>query len=690
MDRVRRRMQAALCTVLLLFAQVSPTAAATGNVAETVIEAKGQPGTSPTGSSNLDLRGTVQPLETVTLLVTVMTEQGTPITGARVALDEASNFGQADEHGRVWLEGLFPGHTYTVTVSHSGYRTKTFTYSYTFSPEDGIYPMDRMTVTLEREDGTPGGDTGNGDNSGGNNGGGGSNGGSTGGSGGGGSSGGFDGGSSGGTNGGTSGGTNGGFTEGTGGDSSGGTDEGAGNGSGNGSTDSNGGTTNGGLNGGNTGGTSGGSSGGSGGNTGSGTTGSSTPVSTVTGVDPMDKHPGLTVSLPTGTGELTIPESLLQDSLQTGQDIVVLDPTRPAGEQTVLIIPAFTQHDLDTLGTATFILRRGKDGSYELVITVPTEDTDRSSAGVPHNITKAVVEAGAYLLLEFEDDHTLDLKIGPEELKKLGVEQGDLWAEYDRTAWEGYLVYEVQNTYHGLSKGLTVPAEAFALAQQAGLGLKYRIYDSTTGEELWYEWIFSPANLAAGEAMDADLFIWAAPEGDDPILHLTKGVWCQYIIINHDGALPARAQLRVKNLEDFPVDQEMTLVVVNGNRLDTVATSLQPDETGWYSWYMDHCSSYALFASVQLLQVIGREYSPLRVDKIGDWDLRFIGKIMLACVLILLLLLLILLLLLKRREDEEDEELEEEKSSPEETGPENVTTETSQEVIPDHGRNKTR
>lgn len=119
----------------------------------------------------------------------------------------------------------------------------------------------------------------------------------------------------------------------------------------------------------------------------------------------------------------------------------------------------------------------------------------------------------------------------------------------------------------------------------------------------------------------------------------------------------------------------MTLVMLAGNRLDTVATSLRPDEDGWYSWYLDHCSSYALLESVQLIQVLGREYSPLRVDKVGGWNWRLIGQLLLVGVLLLFLLFLLFLLLFWW--DDDDEEEEEEEEDDEETTEHAVMIETT-------------
>lgn len=579
--------------------------------------------------------------ETVTLEVTVQTPSGVPLAGVRVALQLPDNYAQTDANGKVWLTGLLQGHPYTVIVTHSGYDTQTFTYTYALSKVDGKYPMDRLTVTLVP---TEGGDTPGGDNPGGDNPGGGSGDDSGSGGGSGGNTGDSNGDNNGGSTGGNTGGNNGGSTGGNTGDNNGG---------------NNGGST-GGNNGGHTGGYSGGYSGG---NTG-GSTGSDVGDGTGIELRPEDN-----------SDTIEIPNPVIDESVQDNKDILLIFPgtgeTGAKDEDTVLVLPSYTRHDRDVQDSGNVSVSR-RDDSFLLTITVPEESTDKTTAGLTHNQISMVIDNEMDILVDFEEDPDRNFRIPADRLEHIASDDTDLSIEYDRRNGSVSFVISVQTEAHGIANSAVVSAEAFRLAKENGLELVCRIYDTDTGTGIWYEWVFTPEALKKLDAEDVDLYIRAAPAETDPILSLTKGSWCQYIIINHNGALPAEAVLRVKNLEQFPEDLKMALMSAGNGTLKPVLTDLLPDEYGWYSFDVDHCTSYALMEEPAAVVLEPAALEP--VERSGfPWYWIALGGG--------LLLVLFLLLLHRRRKEAKYK-------SPHRSAHGSKVYDIDWEVISDDGRNQ--
>lgn len=376
-----------------------------------------------------------------------------------------------------------------------------------------------------------------------------------------------------------------------------------------------GGSTSGGNNGG-TGNKPGGSTGNKPGNSTGGTNTTNKPTSPTNPTNPTETTQAdgfLEITIPDGGNSVLISRPMLEESSGNNRDILVISPETD-GERKTLTIPPLTAHDLDILGNLGFTVNWTGSG-FALAITVPKEETERTATGLPHTLVTLMEERSMPLHVLYMDNRSHDLTVTPQTLKRLAKNDADVFFEYDRREAVGSLVIAVQTAAHGPTDSAWIPAEAFALARDAGLSLKCRIYDRDTGGDLWYEWIFTPQQLQAVKAEDVDLYIRAVPNDDDPVRQLTDGVQSQYIITNHEGELPTTALLRVKNQKAFPEEQSMALLWVNGDHLEYVARGLLPED-GWYCWEMEHCSSYVLLEELNLIQVLGRTYEPVET---GNW-----------------------------------------------------------------------
>lgn len=359
---------------------------------------------------------------------------------------------------------------------------------------------------------------------------------------------------------------------------------------------------------------------------------------------PEEENPNPSIDLvaPVGSDELEISRDTIDQSATENRDITISFPGGEGEEGQTFTLPAFDAHEQEALGGGTLSVIY-QDGRYMLCIRVPREETEKKSyAGVTHNLVSFVRKENLDVWVYTEDEPENSFLLTRQDIHDLADDDLDILVEFDREQEEYALVLEAQTAAHGLTDSAIAPAAAFTLAKEHGLNFIFRIYDTDTGEEPWYEWVFTPEALADVEPADTDLYVRAAPEDSDPILSMTQGKWCQYIITNHEGALPANAILRVKNLEEFPTTMDMSLIWANGSTMETMATGLYPDENGWYQFKMEHCSSYALIETVYAPEV-----TPELQESEGEFP--WFWLLILGGVLLLLILIMVLVLVATRK-----------------------------------------
>lgn len=590
-------------------------------------------------TSELELKGTVGLSGAqLTLKVTVVRKDSkTPISGVKITLREEARNAEAtaetDQNGHVWIKNLCDGETYTITAVHEGYQTRTETHTYE-ADQSLEYPVwDELEIQMEtKEDdsGDSGGSTGgnSGGSSGENNPGGGS------------------GNKPGGGSGGGSGNKPTGNPGSNPGNKPGGSLVGAAGNDPDGSLGGNTGSTS--VNG------SGNGLGGSGNNWFTGWTGNKKNDKAQNSQSGEEEQTGSMIDLRAEEGEDTIgiPRPVMEESAENDMAIRLIFPNEDGTEE-ILVIPAFTEHDFRLTGNGLFTVSRTESG-WLLIIKVPKEEEKETLVGVPHSLIRLVEDNDMDVNVVYEDDTERNFRMSAEHMIQIVPDNGDLIFGYDREAEQAYMGIEVQSTAHGITDHAVLSKTAFLIGRDVGIGLLCRIIDPDAGEELCYEWSFAPEALKNAWAEDCDLYICSTPDRNDPVVYLTKDIRSQYLILSNDGAFPAEAKLRVRNLERFPSEQAMSLVRAGGTSgesseeaaLESIQTGLLPDEEGYYECMLTQGGSYALIRESDHMEALSRVH-----ETEGGLPV----FLLLAAGLGLLLLVIFLILLLKRKEEEEEE-----------------------------------
>lgn len=310
----------------------------------------------------------------------------------------------------------------------------------------------------------------------------------------------------------------------------------------------------------------------------------------------------LVVKAEPGGSRVQVPQALIEESAASGRDITV-EYTGQDGERHEALLPAFGAHDAGLLGGAELWVEELGGTPYLHLIKDSEEDEDGTDILVPHNLAAAALENGLGLKLSFRKGGTEEYLYSAELPQALvdtaaGGQKFELGVRY---AAGGAALLVKKGGAHP-DAALPVPGGAFLFAAQKGMDLAIEIYDPAGEEELWYQWLFTAEDLeeaGLGEADEArrsyDLYITGTPQTEDPILESTAGRQSQYVIIAHDGPLPAPARLRVKNLAGFEEPVGFWYQDPASGRLELLCEGLEPDKAGFYdAGKLDHCSSYVL------------------------------------------------------------------------------------------------
>lgn len=312
----------------------------------------------------------------------------------------------------------------------------------------------------------------------------------------------------------------------------------------------------------------------------------------------------LVVKAEPGGSRVQVPQALIEESAASGRDITV-EYTGQDGERHEALLPAFDAHDAGLLGGAELWVEELDGMPYLHLIKDSEGDEDGTDILVPHNLAAAALENGLGLRLSFRKGGTGEYLYSAELPQALvgtaaGGQKFELGVRY--AAGGAALLVEKGGAHPDTA--LPVPGEAFLFAAQKGMGLTIEIYDPAGEEELWYQWLFAAEDLEKAGLREADearrsydLYITGTPGTADPILQSTRGGQNQYLIIAHDGPLPAPARLRVKNLAGFEEPVCFWYQDPASGRLELLREGLEPDKAGFYdAGELEHCSSYALTA----------------------------------------------------------------------------------------------
>lgn len=312
----------------------------------------------------------------------------------------------------------------------------------------------------------------------------------------------------------------------------------------------------------------------------------------------------LVVKAEPGGSRVQVPQALIEESAASGRDITV-EYTGQDGERHEALLPAFDAHDAGLLGGAELWVEELDGMPYLHLIKDSEGDEDGTDILVPHNLAAAALENGLGLRLSFRKGGAGEYLYSAELPQALvgtaaGGQKFELGVRY--AAGGAALLVEKGGAHPDTA--LPVPGGAFLFAAQKGMGLTIEIYNPAGEEELWYQWLFAAEDLEKAGLREADearrsydLYITGTPGTADPILQSTRGGQNQYLIIAHDGPLPAPARLRVKNLAGFEEPVCFWYQDPASGRLELLREGLEPDKAGFYdAGELEHCSSYALTA----------------------------------------------------------------------------------------------
>ncbi len=317
------------------------------------------------------------------------------------------------------------------------------------------------------------------------------------------------------------------------------------------------------------------------------------------------ERPGgpIQVIVPEGKNSVSFDRNDMQESAAAGRDHEFTFPgAGPDGEDLTVTLEAFTPHDSTMAENSTVTIEVTEDGKVVVVLESVIRAGLDTVVDIPHNVISLVRGDASAVRVLFEDEKG-DVKLERvfEEafftIMKLDEAQ-DVQVEYVSKTGTGWIILTNQASEHEGS--LFCPKEVYEKAAADDLGIRLCIYNPEDGEDLWYEWVFEPVDLAKVKAgIDTNLFITSAPNEDDAILDLidAKKNLVQYMIVNYHGKLPAPAQLWVKDQTGFQAGSAVSLVYSNTEtgELETIYTDLTVED-GFVTYGIDHCSSYALTA----------------------------------------------------------------------------------------------
>lgn len=301
-----------------------------------------------------------------------------------------------------------------------------------------------------------------------------------------------------------------------------------------------------------------------------------------------------------------ITEDEIGDSIQSGEPFLI-----ETDQEGVLPLKtdAFSEHDRGLLGENELWARHTEDEGWSLIVVNKEPETETlvvRQAKIPHSIMETARAEGAGVQVIFREGEKdgAAATFPPGFFDKEDTKEKDLSVEYDRDNGEMAMAYSLPAEHSEAGK-LVVSENAFTFAGDNGFHIKAKIYNPSDEEDLWYEWQFTADDLKQGEAADADLYIhndsMDTANAENALKSLSTWRRVQLFSINHHGALPAPASLRIKNLAGFPEQRTVSYLTYNtdAGQRETLFDNVGFDDEGFAVIpRMEHCSSYALVGTI--------------------------------------------------------------------------------------------
>lgn len=269
-----------------------------------------------------------------------------------------------------------------------------------------------------------------------------------------------------------------------------------------------------------------------------------------------------------------------------------------------VVIGAFDSHDAELVKDSEVWIERREDDRPVIQLVKDSQEL-LTDASIPHNVIQAARERQADVRVTFQQPdgsrYDFDALFPAGFFDAKIYDDQDTTMEYNPGEEQGWLIVSNQAGVHA-GGALVIAKEAYEKAAEDGWGIKTRIYNPEDSGDLWYEWVFVPEELkaVARSFADTDLFISPdRPEDMELLDTLDENAnRLQYMSVNHEGQLPAPAQLRVKNMAGFGAGDEVALLYCNeqAGELQTLLTGLTVGGDGYITYGMEHCSVYVLSA----------------------------------------------------------------------------------------------
>lgn len=303
---------------------------------------------------------------------------------------------------------------------------------------------------------------------------------------------------------------------------------------------------------------------------------------------------------------IRITEDEINNSIDSGESLTI-----EAGEEGVdpLKTGVFSEHDKGLLGDNELWTRYTEEDGWSLIVINEEPKTETlvvRQAQIPHSVMDTAKSKKADVQVIFrEGDQDGAAAIFPAGFfEKEDTEGKDLSVEYDKETGAMTMTYSLPGA-HSDAGSLVISENAFAFAGEKGFNLKSKIYNPSDDEDLWYEWHFTSEDLKQVEAVDTDLYIHNDSQdienAENALSSLARWRRVQLFSINYHGPLPAPASLRVKNLAGFPEEKTVSYQTYNTDlgKPETLYTNVGFDSEGFAVIpRMEHCSSYALVGAI--------------------------------------------------------------------------------------------
>ena len=322
---------------------------------------------------------------------------------------------------------------------------------------------------------------------------------------------------------------------------------------------------------------------------------SNTPESTPTPTPQATEKPK-PIIIETVTDTVEIQEDIINESAQTGSDIII-ETEKSDGTKTEITIPKFSEHDVEISGENDMWVTTANETSEIQLHSEVTPTQQTAVAGIPHNVIRAATAQDATVVANFHTAGEIEetIVLDAELFTSSAYENADFSIEYDTQTNDKAIVFTFSKE-HSDEQNAIIAAQAFSKASADGLDLKIRINSENNSDELLYEWSFNSEDIKDVPPEDIDLYITENPAQDIQIESLVDGNKAQCLIISYHGQLPAPATLRVKNLSKFSDSSALTLVYSNPKtgELEVIEEGMKFTDDGYISLKLEHCSSYAL------------------------------------------------------------------------------------------------